>query len=150
MSDLLQIADTIWCICDLVSHTELLPFMRYGVAICCVIWCATRNCVHKKIESDSCRTANQRYIKLPLRFAANRIWNRALNRWLHERALRGQKSIKRWYTRKGWWIALLPSNTLTASSSLGGRSQRWLALTCCQPAHDNPRKFSRGLPYSSD
>jgi hypothetical protein len=38
MSDLLQIAYAIWCICDLVSHTELLPFtrsMRYGVAICC-------------------------------------------------------------------------------------------------------------------
>jgi hypothetical protein len=32
--------------CDLVSHTELLPFthsMRYGVAICCVIWCRSRN-----------------------------------------------------------------------------------------------------------
>jgi hypothetical protein len=36
MSDLLQIADAICCICDLVSHTELLPFtrsMRYGVTI---------------------------------------------------------------------------------------------------------------------
>jgi hypothetical protein len=33
--DLLQIADAIWCICDLVSDTELLPFirsMRYGIA----------------------------------------------------------------------------------------------------------------------
>jgi hypothetical protein len=36
MSDLLQIADAIWCICNLVSHTALLPLtrsMRYGVAI---------------------------------------------------------------------------------------------------------------------
>jgi hypothetical protein len=43
MSDLLQIADAIWSICDLVSHTELLPFtrsMRYGVAIwCCDLLC---------------------------------------------------------------------------------------------------------------
>jgi hypothetical protein len=38
MSDLLQTADAICCICDLVSHTELLPFthsMQYGVAIWC-------------------------------------------------------------------------------------------------------------------
>jgi hypothetical protein len=42
MSNLLQIADAIWCICDLVSHTEMLPLhvacnmvLRYGVAICC-------------------------------------------------------------------------------------------------------------------
>jgi hypothetical protein len=44
MSDLLQIADAIWCICDLVLHTELLPFtriMRYRVAIWCAISCAT-------------------------------------------------------------------------------------------------------------
>jgi hypothetical protein len=43
MSDLLQMADAICCICDLVSHTELLPFthsMRYGVAIwCCNLLC---------------------------------------------------------------------------------------------------------------
>jgi hypothetical protein len=43
MSDLLQIADAIWCICDVVSHTELLPFTRsmlFGVAIwCCDLLC---------------------------------------------------------------------------------------------------------------
>jgi hypothetical protein len=37
--DLLQIADAIWCICDLVSDTDLQPFtrsMRYRVAIWCM------------------------------------------------------------------------------------------------------------------
>jgi hypothetical protein len=101
MSDLLQIADAICCICDLVSHLELLPFtrsMQYSVticcAICCAIWCAisscerqtrmwnrTQNCrfieshlrfgAKKMIGSDSCRTPNCRYTKLYMRFAAN-------------------------------------------------------------------------------
>jgi hypothetical protein len=67
MCDLLQIADAIRCICDLVSEMDLLPFtssMRYRIAICCAMWCATWNrtpnricdLVQKKIESDSCRT----------------------------------------------------------------------------------------------
>jgi hypothetical protein len=91
MCDLLQIADAIRCICDLVSDMVLWPFtrsMRYRVAICCAMWCGTRNLtlnricdlVQKKIESDSCRTPICRYSKSHLRFSANRTWNRTQNR----------------------------------------------------------------------
>jgi ssDNA-binding Zn-finger/Zn-ribbon topoisomerase 1 len=84
--------------CDLVSHTELLPFthsMRYGVAIwCCDLLCEqtrTRNRTpnrkytkshlrfgaKKKIGSDSSRTPNCRYTKSHLRFRSK---SNALNR----------------------------------------------------------------------
>jgi hypothetical protein len=65
--------------CDLVRATA--PCGNgHGIAhqIASAIWCK------KKLESDSCRTANRRYTKSHLRYAANRTWNRTRNRWCNQ------------------------------------------------------------------
>jgi hypothetical protein len=97
MCDLVQITDAIWCICDLVSDTELLLFtrsMRHWVAIWFAISCCphcasysgheiAHNIAHKIVSAIWKKIYTKWFLsdtKLHLWFAANYTWNRTRNR----------------------------------------------------------------------